>query len=194
MDGGCRMWTRGRRRDGQEACRRAWGRSSRGCTENEIITRYGTGTYYVQRSVVVIMLCTGIGLTRYLDCGELLLFMADDGGCEMERAWLGSLPGHTAREQDREWVCKSQVRRDFPCGAEGRDAKFLHGGNVSPSSHPNPYFHLILRSDFRLKYLYLLFLEDDKIPLDKWVFNTEAHPLPVFEWTSWEKEQYGIPL
>lgn len=30
-----------------------------------------------------------------------------------------------------------------------------------------------------LKYLYLIFSEDDLIPLDKWVFNTEAHPLPV---------------
>ena len=29
-----------------------------------------------------------------------------------------------------------------------------------------------------LKYLYLLF-EDDILPLDKWVFNTEAHPLPI---------------
>lgn len=30
-----------------------------------------------------------------------------------------------------------------------------------------------------LKYLYLLFSPDDVMPLDKWVFNTEAHPLPV---------------
>jgi mannosyl-oligosaccharide alpha-1,2-mannosidase len=30
-----------------------------------------------------------------------------------------------------------------------------------------------------LKYLYLIFSDDDLIPLDKWVFNTEAHPLPV---------------
>ena len=30
-----------------------------------------------------------------------------------------------------------------------------------------------------LKYLYLLFSDDSLIPLDKWVFNTEAHPLPV---------------
>ena len=30
-----------------------------------------------------------------------------------------------------------------------------------------------------LKYLYLIFSEDDLIPLDQWVFNTEAHPLPV---------------
>ncbi|XP_028412795.1 mannosyl-oligosaccharide 1,2-alpha-mannosidase IA-like [Dendronephthya gigantea] len=30
-----------------------------------------------------------------------------------------------------------------------------------------------------LKYLYLLFSDDSLIPLDRWVFNTEAHPLPV---------------
>ncbi|XP_035207175.1 mannosyl-oligosaccharide 1,2-alpha-mannosidase IA-like [Stegodyphus dumicola] len=30
-----------------------------------------------------------------------------------------------------------------------------------------------------LKYLYLLFSEDDLIPLDIWVLNTEAHPLPI---------------
>ncbi|KAI6101362.1 glycoside hydrolase family 47 protein [Pisolithus sp. B1] len=45
-----------------------------------------------------------------------------------------------------------------------------------------------------LKYLYLLFLEEDIIPLDRWVFNTEAHPLPVFEWSQWEKVQYKIPF
>ncbi|KAI9573957.1 glycoside hydrolase family 47 protein [Boletus coccyginus] len=41
-----------------------------------------------------------------------------------------------------------------------------------------------------LKYLYLLFLDDDIVPLEKWVFNTEAHPLPVFSWTESEKERY----
>jgi len=30
-----------------------------------------------------------------------------------------------------------------------------------------------------LKYLYLLFCDDDVISIDKWVFNTEAHPLPI---------------
>ena len=30
-----------------------------------------------------------------------------------------------------------------------------------------------------LKYLYLLFSDDDVIPLDKYVFNTEAHPLSI---------------
>ncbi|KAF2405123.1 endoplasmic reticulum mannosyl-oligosaccharide 1,2-alpha-mannosidase [Trichodelitschia bisporula] len=32
-----------------------------------------------------------------------------------------------------------------------------------------------------LKYFYLLFSEDDLLPLDSVVFNTEAHPLPRFE-------------
>jgi len=30
------------------------------------------------------------------------------------------------------------------------------------------------------KYLYLLFTDADALPLDKYVFNTEAHPLPIF--------------
>lgn len=32
---------------------------------------------------------------------------------------------------------------------------------------------------FFLQYLYLLFSDDDVIPLDQWVFNTEAHPFPI---------------
>ncbi|KAG5653419.1 hypothetical protein H0H81_000530 [Sphagnurus paluster] len=31
-----------------------------------------------------------------------------------------------------------------------------------------------------LKYLYLLFSDSTVLPLDKYVFNTEAHPLPIF--------------
>ena len=31
-----------------------------------------------------------------------------------------------------------------------------------------------------IKYLYLLFSDDTVIPLDQYVFNTEAHPLPIF--------------
>ncbi|KAJ1898343.1 mannosyl-oligosaccharide alpha-1,2-mannosidase [Kickxella alabastrina] len=33
-----------------------------------------------------------------------------------------------------------------------------------------------------LKYFYLLFGSDEKVPLTKYVFNTEAHPLPMFSW------------
>ncbi|KZT07477.1 glycoside hydrolase family 47 protein [Laetiporus sulphureus 93-53] len=44
-----------------------------------------------------------------------------------------------------------------------------------------------------LKYLYLLFHEEDIVPLDRWVFNTEAHPFPVFSWSPWERSKFGIP-
>lgn len=43
-----------------------------------------------------------------------------------------------------------------------------------------------------LKYLYLLFEDSDPYPLDRWVYNTEAHPLPIFTWDDWEKEAYNI--
>ncbi|KAF8452325.1 glycoside hydrolase family 47 protein [Boletus edulis BED1] len=43
-----------------------------------------------------------------------------------------------------------------------------------------------------LKYLYLLFLDEDPLPLNSWVFNTEAHALPVFAWSAQEREAYGI--
>ncbi|KAG6821465.1 hypothetical protein H0H93_010189 [Arthromyces matolae] len=34
---------------------------------------------------------------------------------------------------------------------------------------------------------------EDPLPFDQWVFNTEAHPLPIFKWRDWEKKKYGIP-
>ncbi|XP_069091494.1 mannosyl-oligosaccharide 1,2-alpha-mannosidase IA [Pleurodeles waltl] len=40
-----------------------------------------------------------------------------------------------------------------------------------------------------LKYLYLLFSDDDLLPLEHWIFNTEAHPLPVIYKNSKMKEQ-----
>ncbi|KAJ7708869.1 glycoside hydrolase [Mycena rosella] len=44
-----------------------------------------------------------------------------------------------------------------------------------------------------LKYLYLLFVDHEIIPLDKWVFNTEAHPFPIFEWSAKDRARYNIP-
>ncbi|XP_030302986.1 mannosyl-oligosaccharide 1,2-alpha-mannosidase IA isoform X1 [Calypte anna] len=40
-----------------------------------------------------------------------------------------------------------------------------------------------------LKYLYLLFSEDDLLPFEHWVFNTEAHPLPVLHKDDENKEE-----
>lgn len=35
-----------------------------------------------------------------------------------------------------------------------------------------------------LKYLWLLFSDSDVLPLDQWVFNTEAHPYRAQPWVS----------
>jgi len=43
-----------------------------------------------------------------------------------------------------------------------------------------------------LKYLYLLFDDVNSIMFNNWVFNTEAHPLPVFSWTQEEMKKFGI--
>ncbi|KAF8159589.1 glycoside hydrolase family 47 protein [Crassisporium funariophilum] len=45
-----------------------------------------------------------------------------------------------------------------------------------------------------LKYLYLLFSNEDPIPLNSWVFNAKGHPFPVFTWNTWEREEYNITL
>lgn len=45
-----------------------------------------------------------------------------------------------------------------------------------PSNSPSP---ATSGSPPLSRYLYLLFSSDDLLPLDSWVFNTEAHPLPV---------------
>lgn len=46
-----------------------------------------------------------------------------------------------------------------------------------------------------LKYLLLLFSDDDVVPLDRYVFNTEAHILPIFEPTVVDvsSRRYGYP-
>ncbi|CAI5493387.1 unnamed protein product [Closterium sp. Naga37s-1] len=43
-----------------------------------------------------------------------------------------------------------------------------------------------------LKYLYLLFSSDDVLPLNQWVFNTEAHPLKIVPRNSDFPPQVGI--
>ncbi|KIY68040.1 glycoside hydrolase family 47 protein [Cylindrobasidium torrendii FP15055 ss-10] len=45
-----------------------------------------------------------------------------------------------------------------------------------------------------LKYPYLMFDNTVDLSFDEWVFNTEAHPLPVFKWNDKEKKEYNIPL
>ena len=48
-----------------------------------------------------------------------------------------------------------------------------------------------------LKYLYLLFSPPDLLPLDKWLFNTEAHPVrlhPPLHSVLRPADQHIVPL
>ncbi|KAF8896775.1 glycoside hydrolase family 47 protein [Gymnopilus junonius] len=42
------------------------------------------------------------------------------------------------------------------------------------------------------KYLYLLFDDPHSITFNHWVFNTEAHPIPIFSWNEMEKKAFNI--
>ncbi|PIO68276.1 glycosyl hydrolase family 47 [Teladorsagia circumcincta] len=65
-------------------------------------------------------------------------------------------------------------------------ARVKNGYSSVKSVKRIPVTHSDLMESFflaeTLKYLYLLFADDQTslFPLDKWVFNTEAHPLPIY--------------
>jgi hypothetical protein len=48
--------------------------------------------------------------------------------------------------------------------------------NVGPRDKMESYFLAET-----LKYFYLLFDTTNLFPFDKWLFNTEAHPLPIYD-------------
>ena len=78
-----------------------------------------------------------------------------------------------------------------------KHCRLPNGGYVGLTdvTSPNPPKDDLMQSFFlaeTLKYLYLLFAPDELIPLDEWVFNTEAHPLRIFtpaQQYSWLRKQ-----
>ena len=87
----------------------------------------------------------------------------------------------THDEKYREWGWQMIQALDKNC--KSKDGGGYSGiRNVWSHSDSNVQKDDVQQSWFlaeTLKYLYLLFCDDDVISLDKWVFNTEAHPLPI---------------
>ena len=85
----------------------------------------------------------------------------------------------TKNQQYREWGWKIFQ-------AIEKYSKLENGGYASIQNVENPGhvgFMDKMESFFlaeTLKYLFLLFSEDTVLPMDEWIFNTEAHPLPVW--------------
>ncbi|XP_067267752.1 mannosyl-oligosaccharide 1,2-alpha-mannosidase IA isoform X6 [Chanodichthys erythropterus] len=76
----------------------------------------------------------------------------------------------------REWGWEAVEALEKHCRV---DAGFsgIRDVYASTVSHDNMQQSFFLSET--LKYLYLLFSDDDLLPLEDWVFNTEAHPLPI---------------
>ncbi|KII87481.1 glycoside hydrolase family 47 protein [Plicaturopsis crispa FD-325 SS-3] len=93
-----------------------------------------------------------------------------------------------ARWRDRGWAIFEAIERETKTASGYASIRSVE---VSPAPKEDSMPSYFLAET--LKYLYLMFIEDDPISLNKYVFNTEAHPFPIFSWTDQEKETFGIP-
>ncbi|GBP63539.1 Mannosyl-oligosaccharide alpha-1,2-mannosidase IA, partial [Eumeta japonica] len=82
----------------------------------------------------------------------------------------------TKEQKYRDWGWEAVQALEKHCRVDGGYTGLV---NVY---HKDPQGDDVQQSFFlaeTLKYLYLLFSDDTLLPLDEWVFNTEAHPLPI---------------
>ncbi|KAL7980494.1 hypothetical protein Chor_001648 [Crotalus horridus] len=79
------------------------------------------------------------------------------------------------RLSDRYYILRPEALEKF-CRVEAGFSGIRDVYTTTPN-HDNMQQSFFLAET--LKYLYLLFSEDDVLSLQDWVFNTEAHPLPV---------------
>lgn len=76
----------------------------------------------------------------------------------------------------RDWAWEAAMGINSHCRTENG---FVGIRNVYDVNSPKDDVQQSFLLAETLKYLYLIFSDDSLIPLDQWVFNTEAHPLPV---------------
>lgn len=90
--------------------------------------------------------------------------------------------------RERGWEVFESLERETRVESGGYSG-LKHAHHVNGTKHDEMPSWFLAET---LKYLFLLFTDEDIVPLDQWVFNTEAHPLPVFHWSEWEMERLGI--
>ncbi|TSK20175.1 Mannosyl-oligosaccharide 1,2-alpha-mannosidase IC [Bagarius yarrelli] len=88
----------------------------------------------------------------------------------------------------REWGWQAVEALEKYCRTEGGFSGIRDVYSTSVS-HDNMQQSFFLSET--LKYLFLLFSDDDLLPLDDWVLNTEAHPLPIVRQSCLEKHHTG---
>ncbi|KZW03122.1 seven-hairpin glycosidase [Exidia glandulosa HHB12029] len=89
--------------------------------------------------------------------------------------------------RERGWTMWQGVERETRVANGYASVNGLRGDKVRHSDSLPSYFFAET-----LKYYYLLFSDADPWPLDKFVFNTEAHPLPVYHLREWEMKHFGV--
>eukprot|EP01101_Sappina_pedata_P007691 TRINITY_DN4112_c0_g1_i1.p1 TRINITY_DN4112_c0_g1~~TRINITY_DN4112_c0_g1_i1.p1 ORF type:complete len:657 (+),score=259.98 TRINITY_DN4112_c0_g1_i1:2-1972(+) len=92
---------------------------------------------------------------------------------------------HTHDQKYRNWGWKIFEAIEKQCRIETGGYSGLRDVRRAGSFDDSQQTFLLAET---FKYLYLLFQDDSVIPLDKYVLNTEAHPLPIFEDEQWEQD------
>lgn len=81
---------------------------------------------------------------------------------------------HDQKYRDWAWEAVEAIEKNCRCGEGYCGVKDVEH---SPAVQDDVQQSFFLAET--LKYLYLIFCSDDVVDLDKWVFNTEAHILPI---------------
>ncbi len=84
----------------------------------------------------------------------------------------------TKNPKYRKWGYEIAQNIEATCKVESGGYSGIESVNMTPVTHNNVQESFFLAET--LKYLYLMFCSDDTISLDQWVFNTEAHPMPIY--------------
>ncbi|XP_048007636.1 mannosyl-oligosaccharide alpha-1,2-mannosidase IA [Leguminivora glycinivorella] len=82
----------------------------------------------------------------------------------------------TKDQKYRDWGWEAVQALEKHCRVEGGYTGLVNVYHNKPQGDDVQQSFFLAET---LKYLYLLFADDSLLPLDEWVFNTEAHPLPV---------------
>ena len=97
----------------------------------------------------------------------------------------------TGRPVYRDWGWAIFEAFEKHCRVAGGGYSGLKDVTVDPARHTGRMESFFTAET--LKYLWLLFADTAVVPLDRWVFNTEAHPLRVRDEYRWGEEWGSMP-
>lgn len=125
----------------------------------------------------------------FTDFRVVLRDVAFDEGSQIQGMGMGGRAGARDTLSGARWLLGSPQCLQSRLGKRRRSTELLLCWNTqgmmetSYTYHVRAYvFNTSVKSYFyifKFQYLYLLFSDDDLISLDEWVFNSEAHVLPI---------------